>query len=99
MPLIIILEQSPFSSLLLSSVSLLLPPSVPAQRLPGKSDAVSMIFFFFFLLLLTTILGPYNTYQDIIMLIIRVDTLGIDPMAPCLCNRLIICQPVFNNNC
>ena len=32
------LEQSPFSSLPLSSVSLLLPPSVPAQRLPGKSE-------------------------------------------------------------
>ena len=45
---------------------------------------------------------PYNTYQDNIMFIIRVDTLGIDPMTPCLCNRLIIClstEPVFNNNC
>ena len=45
---------------------------------------------------------PYNTYQDDIMFIIREDTLGIDPMAPCLCNRLIIClstEPVFNNNC
>ena len=32
------------------------------------------------------------------MFIIREDTLGIDPMAPCLCNRLIIClstEPVL----